>query len=83
MRLIRFCLVHCVVRSHWMLAAPCSRWIGRGLPSRPSRPQSHILNVKMYGVALISSTIASAPEQCTVPAGIRKWSCFLAGHLLA
>ena len=43
-----------------------------GLAVQPSRPQSHILKVKMYGVALISSTIELRPEQCTVPAGIRK-----------
>ena len=28
-------------------------------------------------------TIEFAPLQCTVPAGMRKWSCFLAGHRFA
>ena len=37
--------------------------IGRGLPSSPRRPQSQSLKVKMYGVALISSTMLFAPEQ--------------------
>ena len=69
MRLTSSRSTHAVVRSHWMLAAPWSMWIGRGRPSRPRRSQSHSLNVKMYGVALISSTMLSAPEQCTVPAG--------------
>lgn len=45
--------------------------IGRGSPSNPKRPQSQSLNVKILGVALISSTMAPAPEQWTVPAGIR------------
>ena len=49
---------------------PWSRWIGRGSPSMPRRPQSQSLKVKIYGVALISSTIVFFPEQCTVPAGI-------------
>jgi hypothetical protein len=40
------------------------------------------LKVKMNGVALISSTIEPAPEQCTVPAGMRKWSCLRRGTTL-
>ena len=36
-----------------------------------NRPQSQTLKVKILGVALISSTMAPAPEQWTVPAGIR------------
>ena len=39
------------------------------------------LNVKIYGVALISNTIFPAPEQWIVPAGIEMWSCFLTGSL--
>ncbi len=49
---------------------PCSSEMGRGFPSRPMRPQSHNLKVKIYGVALISSTTLLAPEQCTVPEGM-------------
>ena len=78
-RCTRFSRTQVVRRSAWTLARAWSRWTGRGTPSRPSRPQSHILKVKMYGVAEISSTMELRPEQCTVPAGIRKWSCFAAG----
>ena len=81
MRLTSSRSTQAVVRSHWMFEAPWSTWIGRGRPSSPSLSQSQSLKVKMYGVALISSTIASFPEQWTVPPGMRKWSCFFAGHL--
>src|SRR5688572_16543950 len=53
----------------------------RGFPSRSMRIQSYILNVKMYGVALISSTRLPTPEQWIVPLGIRNRSCFFAGQL--
>nr|BFF25508.1 hypothetical protein GCM10025732_34730 [Glycomyces mayteni] len=55
---------------------------GAGMPSRPTRPQSQSLNVKMNGVAEISRTIEFAPEEWMVPAGMRKWSCFFAGKAL-
>ncbi len=35
----------------------------------------------MNGVAEISRTIEFAPELWTVPEGMRKWSCFLAGKV--
>ena len=59
--------------------SPLRSLIGLGCPSRPRRIQSYILKVKMYGVALISSTRLSAPALCTVPFGIRNRSCFFAG----
>ena len=62
-------------RSHWMLRRACSRWMGRGTV-HPTRSQSHILTV---GVAEISRTIESAPEQCT--SGDRE-VVFLAGKAL-
>ena len=68
-----------MLRRIMLVADPNRYWpyaramlIGRGRPSRPSRSQSQSLKVKMKGVALISSTMVSAPEQCSVPAGIRK-----------
>ena len=60
-----------VLRFQSMTCAACLMLMGRGFPSSPMRPQSHILNVKMFGVALISSTREPEPEQWIVPPGIR------------
>ena len=53
----------CPFRSKFKFSKARSMFNGLGLPSKSKRCQSYILNVKIYGVALISSTMLFIPEQ--------------------
>ena len=70
------------LRSKYRFSIALLMFSGLGRPSRSRAIQSYILNVKMYGVVLISRTRLLRPELWRVPGGIRYRPCFTAGSAL-
>ena len=75
---INWSLIIWVWNSSWITCFPWSILIGRGFPSKSTRPQSHNLNVVKQNIS-ISSVNVFFPAEWIVPPGIKTWSCFFIG----